>query len=110
MSRFFDSEEVRKSLFELDNLQETILNELMTIPFYGEVEKREHLDLMRTFLEKQKLFIFRMSLSDDPEAVELKEQIISSAKMFGMDEGETIQDFFNKMEQSLDELEKSLDS
>ena len=82
MSGFFDSEQVRESLFELDDLQEKILVQLIKLPFSTKIEKKEHLDMMREFLEKQKLFIFRMSLSDDPEAVEMKEKIIESAELF----------------------------
>ena len=110
MTRFFDSEEVRKSLSELDFLQDRIFNDLLMIPFYDNQKKKEHLETMKEFLEKQKLFIFRMSLSDDPEALELKERIIESAKMFGMNENDNLQDFFKKMEQSIENLEELLDS
>lgn len=110
MSRFFDSEEVRKSLKELDFLQDRIFNELMMLPFFGDDKKKEHLEIMKEFLEKQKLFVFRMSLSDDPEVLELKERMIESAKMFGMKDDETLHDFFVKMEQSIQNLEKTLDT
>lgn len=110
MTRFFDSEEVRKSLSELDFLQDRIFNDLLMIPFYDNQKKKEHLETMKEFLEKQKLFIFRMSLSDDPEALELKERIMESAKMFGMNENDNLQDFFKKMEQSIENLEELLDS
>lgn len=109
MSRFFDSEVVRESVLELDNLQEKIFEQLMTIPFSGSPKKKEHLDLMREFLEKQKNFIFRLSLSDDPEAVELKERILDSAKMFGLPPGSSVNDFFDILESQIDALEKSLD-
>ncbi len=110
MSRFFDSEEVRKSLKELDFLQDRIFSELLMLPFFDSYKKKEHLEMMKEFLEKQKLFVFRMSLSNDPEVLELKERMIESAKMLGMKETETLQDFFVKMEQSIENLEKTLDS
>lgn len=109
MSGFFDSEQVRESLFELDDLQEKILVQLIKLPFSTKIEKKEHLDMMREFLEKQKLFIFRMSLSDDPEAVEMKEKIIESAELFGFKPGDSLPSFFERLGESIDRLEKTLD-
>lgn len=109
MSSFFDSEVVREALFELDDLQNQLFIDIMNLPFLDKEGKREHLDRMREFLEKQKLFIFRLSLSDDPEAVEMKEKIMESARMFGLKENQNINDFFNLMETSIKNLEDSLD-
>lgn len=109
MTRFFDSEQVRESLFELDELQQKLFSEIFELPFFDAERKREHLDTMKQFLEKQKVFIFRLSLSDDPEAVSMKQRILDSAKMFGLNRGEDINVFFEKMEESLKKLEKTLD-
>lgn len=110
MTRFFDSEQVRKSINELDFLQNRILNELFVVQFYDNKKKKEHLEIMKEFLEKQKLFLFRMSLSDDPEVLELMNNIIESAKLFGMKDGQTLEDFFTKMERDIENLEESLDT
>jgi hypothetical protein len=109
MSGFFDSEMVRESILELDKMQERLIYDVFQLPYYSNEEKKEHLNLMRTFLEKQKIFIFRISLSNDPEAIEMKEKIVESAKLFGLKENETIDVFFDKMEKSLSQLEKTLD-
>lgn len=109
MSSFFESEVVRESLFELDDLQNQIFIDIMNLPFLDKEGKKEHLDRMKEFLEKQKLFIFRLSLSDDPEAIEMKEKIMESAKMFGLKENQSINDFFDIMENSIKNLEESLD-
>jgi hypothetical protein len=109
VSSFFESELVRESLFELDDLQNQLFIDVMNLPFLDKEGKKEHLERMKEFLEKQKLFIFRLSLSDDPEAVEMKEKIIESAKMFGLKDGQNINDFFNIMENSIKKLEDSLD-
>lgn len=109
MTRFFDSEQVRESLFELDELQQKLFSEIFELPFFDAEKKREHLDTMKQFLEKQKVFIFRLSLSDDPEAVSMKQRILDSVKMFGLNPGEDINVFFEKMEESLKKLEKTLD-
>jgi len=109
MSGFFDSEQVRESLFELDELQHKLFNELLEIPFSDKDKKREHIETMKEFLEKQKVFIFRMSLSDDPEAIEMRNRILDSALLFGVEPGNDINTFFAKMEESIERLENSLD-
>lgn len=110
MTRFFDSEMVRESIEEINELQEKIFSQLLTIPYADKEGKKEHLSLMKEFLEKQKLFIFRLSLSDDPDAIELKENILESAKLFGLKPGQGVNDFFKIMESQIDYLEETLDT
>lgn len=109
MSKFFDSEMVRESLMELEKLQEEIFGQMFQLPFFNKEQKREHIELMKEFLEKQKLFIFRLSLSDDPEAIEMKERIMESAEIFGIKKSEGLDKFFSMMEGTIDSLEKALD-
>ncbi len=106
---FFDSEVVRESLLEMDKLQEKIFSELFQIPFFSKEQKREHLESMKQFLEKQRLFVFRLYLSDDPEALQMKEKILESAKFLGMKETDSLTDFFNNLEESIRQLEQSLE-
>ena len=40
MSGFFDSEQVRESLFELDELQHKLFTELLELPFSDKDKKR----------------------------------------------------------------------
>ena len=109
MNRFFDSEQVRELLNELNDIQEEIFKELFELPFLDKEKKKEHLNKMKLFLEKQKNFIFRISLSDDPDAIEMKNAILESAQMFGIGPVNNVSLLFEKMEQSIDALEKSLD-
>ncbi len=109
MSKFFDSEIVRESMIDLENLQQKIMQELLYLPFFDKDQRRNHLETMREFLEKQRNLVFRISLSDDPEAIDMKNKIVESAKLFGFTGNQNIDDFFKKMGQSIDELEKTLD-
>ena len=109
MSGFFQSEIVREAIKEMEELQQQIIQDTFRAPIMSKEEKKDHVELMRTFLEKQKNLYFRLSLSDDPEAVEMKEKIVESAKLFGLKENESIDVFFDKMENSLNRLEKTLD-
>jgi len=109
MSGFFDSEVVRESMSELDSLQEQLFVDMLRLPILDVEEKREHLEMMTDFLEKQKLFIFRLSLSDDPKAIEMKEKVLDSAKMLGLKKGQTINDFYDIMQKTIDGLKETLD-
>ena len=109
MSGFFDSEVVRESMSELDSLQEQLFVDMLRLPILDVEEKRDHLKMMTDFLEKQKLFIFRLSLSDDPKAIEMKEKVLDSAKMLGLKKGQTINDFYDILQKTIDGLKKTLD-
>ena len=75
----------------------------------GPEKQQEQIDVMRSLIEKQKNFIFRLNLTDDPKALEMKEQIMESAQMLGMKDGENINDFFDKLGKTLDRLEQTID-
>jgi hypothetical protein len=92
----------------MEELQEKIIKDTYKVPVMNKEEKKEHVELMRTFLEKQKNLYFRLSLSDDPEALELKERIQDAAKFLGFN-GNNINELFAEMENSLERLDKIAD-
>ena len=108
MSGFFQSEIVREAIKEMEELQQKIIEDTFKAPMMNREEKREHVELMRTFLEKQKNLYFRLSLSDDPEALEMKERIQDAAKFLGFD-GNNVNELFTEMENTLDRLDKIAD-
>lgn len=108
MSDFFSSSVVKQSMKELGELQEELATQIFLIPFFSKEEKRAHLDLMKVFLEKQKNLFFRMSLSDDPEALETKNKILESAKMLGLKEGQGINEFFELLETTITRLDEQI--
>ena len=79
MSGFFDSEIVKEQIKEMEDLQQEIIERTMSAPFMGGPEKKEHVELMRQFLDKQKNLCFRIQLSQDPQALEMKERIKEAA-------------------------------
>ena len=105
MSGFFQSEIVRESIKEMENLQQKIIEQMMYAPFMNTEQKKEQVELMRTFLEKQKNLYFRVSLSDDPEALEMKQRIEEAAQFLGF-EGNNINELFEEMENTLSRLDK----
>ena len=108
MSGFFQSEIVRESIKEMEELQQQIIQDTFRAPVMSREEKKEHVELMRTFLEKQKNLYFRLSLSDDPEALEMKERIEEAAKFLGFD-GNNVNELFSEMEKTLTRLDKIAD-
>jgi len=109
VSDFFNSEIVRKTMIELEQMQDKILSGVFYVPYSSLDEKKEYIQLMREFLEKQKVLLFRMSLSDDPEAQITKDKILQSAQLFGLKEGQSMNDYFKMLEEPITKLEKSLD-
>jgi len=108
VSGFFQSEMVRESIKEMEELQQQIIQETFRAPIMDRSERKEHVELMRTFLEKQKNLYFRLSLSDDPEALEMKERIQEAAEFLGF-KGNNINDLFSEMEETLTRLDKIVD-
>mgnify|MGYP006278936019 FL=1 len=108
MSGFFQSEIVREAIKEMEELQQRIIQDTFRAPIMSKEEKKEHVELMRTFLEKQKNLYFRLSLSDDPEALEMKERIQDAAKFLGFD-GNNVNELFAEMENTLTRLDKIAD-
>jgi hypothetical protein len=108
VSGFFQSEIVREAIKEMEELQQKIIEDTFKAPIMDREQKREHVELMRTFLEKQKNLYFRLSLSDDPEALEMKERIQDAAKFLGFD-GNNVNELFAEMENTLDRLDKIAD-
>lgn len=108
MSGFFQSEIVREAIKEMEELQQRIIQDTFKAPVMNKEEKKEHVELMRTFLEKQKNLYFRLSLSDDPEALEMKERIQDAAKFLGFD-GNNVNELFAEMENTLTRLDKIAD-
>ena len=111
MSGFFQSDVVRETIAELTNLQTELTMETPYLPMMKEEQKKEHLHKLKTFLEKQKIFFFRISLSDDKEAIEMKDRLMDAAKMFGVeDEVDSMDAFFNKLNSTIKELESNIEN
>ena len=72
---FFNSEIVREELETINELQSEIFEELSSFPNLTTQQKNEHIEKMTSLLEKQQLMYTRVSLSDDPQAIRMKEEL-----------------------------------
>ena len=110
MSDFFDSEIVRESIREINKLQEEVYGSILRFPSFDMEQKLEHVEKLRTLIEKQKIMFARVSLSNDPAAKAMKEQVRKSAEMLGFPSDVDISIIFDDLEKVLDSLVKNVDS
>ena len=75
MSDFFDSEIIQEELAEINRLQEEIYGTLLSFSDMEKDERMENVEKLQTLLNKQQIMYTRLSLSDDPQAVEMKENL-----------------------------------
>ena len=109
MTEFFRSAQVRASLSELAEIQDDLAHTMSNPRILSDDEKKDYVKKLKLFLEKQKLFFFRVSLSDDPEAVQVKEHILDTAQMFGFKEMTGMDKFFQQLDETIKKVEKDLD-
>ena len=106
---FFDSEIVREELEVINELQNDIFQELSTFPTLNVEEKNEHIEKMTQLLEKQQLMYTRVSLSDDPQAIEMKEELQQSLILLGFPPNTNVNTFFETMTQTIKNLKLHVD-
>ena len=106
---FFDSEVVRAEMAEISELQEEVYGSVFKFPSMTKNDKLKHVEIMERLLDKQKVLYTRMSLSDDPEAKEMKERIVSSAIMMGMPPGTDMNIILNNISKMLEEMKRQID-
>lgn len=107
---FFDSEVVRSEMSEISELQEEIYKNVFNFFRMGNQERIEHVNLLQKLLQKQQILYTRLSLSDDPEAKEMKERVMESATMMGLPKGTDINIIFKNMESLIDLMKERIDA
>jgi hypothetical protein len=106
---FFDSEVVRSEMVEINELQEEIYKNVFQFPTMKKEEKVEHVEMLERLLEKQRVLYTRLSLSEDPEAKMMKENIVNSAKLMGMPDNMDMNIIFQNMEKMLEVMRYQID-
>ena len=107
---FFDSEVVRAEMTEITELQEEIYTRVFEFPTMSKEEKIEHVQSLERLLEKQRVLYTRLSLSDDPEAIMMKENISKSARMMGMPPDVDMGLIFKNMDKMLKTMRQQIDN
>jgi hypothetical protein len=109
MSEFFQSEIIQKELSEINRLQEEIYGTLLSFGTMGNIERMENIDKLQTLLDKQQIMYTRLSLSDDPQAVEIKENLRKSVSLMGFPPETDIHELFKCMNATIQSLRDYLD-
>ena len=109
MSDFFDSEIIQEELKEINKLQEQIYGSILNFGAMSRETKLEHIEKLQSLLEKQRVMYTRLSLSDDPMAVEMKENLRKSVALMGFPPETDMQILFNSMNQTIESLKQYVD-
>ena len=104
MSDFFDSEIIQEELKEINDMQEKIYGSLFGFGMMSKEEKLEHIDILTNLLEKQRVMYTRLSLSDDPKAIEMKENLRKSVAMMGFPPETDMTMLFSSMNATIEAL------
>mgnify|MGYP001314070797 CR=1 FL=1 len=107
---FFDSDIIQEELQEINRLQESIYGSVLSFGMMSKEDKLEHIDMLSELLDKQKVMYTRLSLSDDPKAVEMKENLVKSVALMGFPKETDINNLFNSMNATIDSLKEYLDT
>lgn len=106
---FFDSEFVQKEMQDITELQEKIYQSVFRFFSMSKEEKMEHVDDLEELLNKQKILYTRLSLSDDPKAKDMKENIMKEATMIGFPADVDLTTVFTNMNAMITNMKRAIE-
>ena len=109
MSDFFDSEIIQEELSEINEMQEKIYESFITFGNMSREQKLEHVEILTNLLEKQQVMYTRLSLSDDPKAIEMKDNLRKSVSMMGFPPETDMLTLFSSMNATIKSLKDYID-
>ena len=107
--RFFDSEIVQQEMKEIARLQEAVYSKVFSFAHMGKQEKLKHVEMLEELMKKQQVLYARLSLSDDPQAKIMKENIMQSAKELGFPPTVDLNYMFSNITDIVENMRKSID-
>ena len=106
---FFQSDVVRAELAEIQELQEEVYGALFKFPTMPKEDKQYHVECLERLIEKQKILYTRLSLSDDPMAKQMKENILKGAADLGLPTNVDMNLVFDDIHKMADVMKKAVD-
>ena len=106
---FFNSDIVRAEMTEIQELQEEIYEQVMKFPYMNNADRAYHIDKLELLIEKQKIMYARLSLSDDPQAKQMKKEITESAAMMGLPQNVDMNIIWRQMADMIGLMKQQLD-
>ena len=110
MSAFFESEIIKEELGVINKLQEEVYGKLIHFHMMTHDEQLDHISKLSELLDKQRVMYTRLSLSDDPDAVIMKESLNKTVTMMGYPEGTDIAVLFQNMHATIEALKEFLET
>ena len=106
---FFQSPVVRAEMAEISELQEEVYSNVFKFPSMTKEDQLYHVENLTRLIEKQKILYARLSLSDDPEAQKMKDNIMESATMMGIPNSVDMSKVFEQMSTMVQTLKTQID-
>ena len=106
---FFDSEVVRAEMAEIAELQEEVYSNVFKFPRMSKEDQLYHVEVLEKLLDKQRVLYTRLSLSDDPEAKQMKRQVEESAKQMGLPTNVDMNILFANMNNMVSMMRQEID-
>ena len=106
---FFDSEVVRAEMAEIHELQEEVYTNVFKFPAMSKEDQLYHVTILEKLLNKQRVLYTRVSLSDDPEAKEMKKNILEGARQMGLPTNVDMNILFANMNNMVEMMKKQID-
>ena len=103
--KFFQSEVVQQALHQMQELYMDINKMGLMLSLD---QKKEQLQKMMRLIEIQQTMYMRVSLSEDPEAKKLVDQVKNAAAMLGMPKEEIGPQFYDKLKENVRKMMKEL--
>ena len=99
--KFFQSEVVQKELTQMQDLYMEInrMGLMLNVS-----QKKEQLVKMLRLIELQQTMYMRVTLSEDPDAKQLVEQVKNAASMLGMPPDEVGPQFYDKLNDNVNKM------
>ena len=94
---------------EISELQEEVYSNIIKFPSMTKEDQLYHVEILTRLIEKQKVLYARVSLSDDPDAKKMKEQIVESASMMGIPNSVDMSKVFDQMSTMVQTLKTQID-
>ena len=107
---FFQSDVVRAELAQIQELQEEVYGALFKFPSMPKEDKQYHVECLERLIEKQKILYTRLSLSDDPMAKQMKENIMRGAADMGLPQNVDMNLVFDDIYKMVDIMKKQIDT
>ena len=107
MGKFFESETVRSEMEDITDLQKELYKVIAQFPQMSDEAKWIHIETVKELLGKQQVMWTRLSLSDDPQAKQMKKNLENGSKELGFGDAD-LGTIFKNMKVTLDAMQSNL--